>query len=265
MAKTPFRIGGGYWLVPAVAAVMLAALFWIFLGGDDEEDPLALEPEAPREAEDPTPMTADPGPVAEEPPVPEPARPEEPSPRLDPPALPPPAPTALEFHQGKRVVKVWRNPRVLLEFNMPRKGVKGPVPPPKPPVEGATLVRTNRFTRIWRLPEGSDSERVAEHLQVTEPGAFSPAFHTAPTEHAHIQGLPGGVIVQFHDRWSRRKVERWAEKHELEAARKLELIGNWYTFETEPGMPSLDTANRLHETGDVQIAQPNWWRDQRPR
>lgn len=172
---------------------------------------------------------------------------------------------AFEFRDGDRKLTVWRNPRVLLEFRTPRKGDSGPPPPPKPPVPGAVLVRTNRFTRIWSLPEGSDSQALADQLQVTETGDYSPAFHGAASSEVGLQGLPGGVLVQFPKDWKPARIEAWAETHELEAMRKMTVEPNWYVFETQPGVASLETANRLYATGEVLVATPNWWRDQRPR
>lgn len=185
-----------------------------------------------------------------------------------PPMIPPQVlETSFEYRDGSRKTRVWRNPRVLLEFRQPQGGAGTPASPatPTPPVEGAELVRTDRFTRVWKLPEGSDAQEVADNLQVTETGDYSPAFHAAPSSASSMRGLPGGVIVQFPKDWDAERVDAWAKDHELGALAKMTIVPNWFTFETAPGLASLEVANRLYATGEVLVATPNWWREQRKR
>ena len=43
------------------------------------------------------------------------------------------------------------------------------------------------------------------------------------------------------------------QRYELVDGSGLWLVGS------EPGLPSLDLANRLYESGDFAVAAPNWW------
>lgn len=72
------------------------------------------------------------------------------------------------------------------------------------------------------------------------------------------RALPGGVIVTLP-----------TDTTELEARQQLQALGvqpvraigagtRMWLVAAEPGLASLQLANRLHETGQVS-AQPNWW------
>jgi hypothetical protein len=68
------------------------------------------------------------------------------------------------------------------------------------------------------------------------------------------------VIVFFKSDWSEQKVKGWAAAKNLGIAYKLNIGRNAYALKTAPGLESLNLANKLQESGEVEAAAPNWWR-----
>ena len=48
-------------------------------------------------------------------------------------------------------------------------------------------------------------------------------------------------------------------------AAPLGLGAGWWRVSTAPGEAALAAANRLHDTGEVLAASPDWWREARTR
>ena len=69
--------------------------------------------------------------------------------------------------------------------------------------------------------------------------------------------LPGGVIANFPKGWERARIDEWMSQRGVSSYRKVRG-GNTWMIDTEPGLPSLEFANRLHESGEVIYASPNW-------
>lgn len=88
----------------------------------------------------------------------------------------------------------------------------------------------------------------------------SPVFREGDSPAGRLMALPGGVIVNFKPDWTDDQIQLWAKTHSYVIKQKLNILGNWYVIDTPPGLISLQTANDIHETGEVLSASPNWWK-----
>jgi len=96
-------------------------------------------------------------------------------------------------------------------------------------------------------------------------GDDSPVYREGSSPAGRLMALPGGVLLKFQPGWTRERIDQWLAMHQLAVTRPMAQGGNWYFVATPAGRASLDTANRLHETGELLAALPNWWRQTQPR
>ena len=101
----------------------------------------------------------------------------------------------------------------------------------------------------------------AEKEKGPDPAApfASPVFRDPASPGAAPRALPGGVIVTVREADAARARELLASKG-LKALRPVGSAGTVWVVEAPAGMPSLELANRLQESGDFAGAAPNWWR-----
>ncbi len=119
--------------------------------------------------------------------------------------------------------------------------------------------RQKRFVRLWRVLPAA-GEDVARGLSIKIPrGKFSPVFRDSPG--GARRALPGGVLVALEPSWSEKQVEDWARGRGYAIQAKLPTGKRDYLLDTPPGLPSLETANELQESGEVLWATPNWWQE----
>jgi len=113
--------------------------------------------------------------------------------------------------------------------------------------------------RLWKRASAAVTGRIAPEASAipASAGKTSPAFRG---EDNALRALPGGIVVKFRDHWTDADAGEWAARNGLTLLRKLPLRGVW-SVKAEPGLPSLELANRLHETGEVEWASPDWWRE----
>lgn len=105
----------------------------------------------------------------------------------------------------------------------------------------------------------------AEKTAPARPAGLSPVF-VDPDAPGNVRALPGGVIVALRQP----PAGNDAATREAEARRQLAAAGvralrsigpdarRWLVA-SPPGMPALELANRLHDSGDFESAAPNWW------
>ena len=90
-------------------------------------------------------------------------------------------------------------------------------------------------------------------------------YHYSEVFSSHPQGrdyraLPGGVFVKFAPEWDAARVSGWLSSQGIADFRAEKVLrANVYLIQTPPGIEALAVANRLHETGEVVYAEPNWW------
>ena len=102
------------------------------------------------------------------------------------------------------------------------------------------------------LKRSIGGEKALESL----PGTASPVFRD---DNGAQRALAGGVIVHLRaaDRADAR--ERLAAAG-LQPVRPVDPDGRAWLVASPAGMPALELANRLHESGQFESATPNWWR-----
>jgi hypothetical protein len=88
----------------------------------------------------------------------------------------------------------------------------------------------------------------------------SPVYREGNSPAGRLMALPGGVIVHLNPHWTHSQVMEWADKNQLRIVQSLPMASNWFFIHTDPGLPSLTLANRLHLLDGVIHATPNWWR-----
>jgi hypothetical protein len=164
--------------------------------------------------------------------------------------------TSYAWHDGERDQTVWLNPALVAEFSaLPEdeSAVKRahPAASAEPGSRGSA--------RIWRV-DGPAAERVLREARAANPvGKYSPVFSDGAVDGARKRALPGDIIVNFKPDWTESRINAWASAQGLSIASKLEIGPNIYALKTAPGLVALETANRIHQSGEVVSAQPNWW------
>jgi hypothetical protein len=112
------------------------------------------------------------------------------------------------------------------------------------------------------LRSRSQSEKHSPAL----PAGVSPVF-VDPVSPSQIRALPGGVTVALrHPPAGNDPVAREAEGRRQIAAAGLHALrpigpdARRWLVASPPGMPALELANRLQESGVFESASPNWWK-----
>lgn len=163
--------------------------------------------------------------------------------------------TRYTWHDAEGSHSLWLNPALLAEFGHQRQN-------------GSAVQRVHPGaraepgsggkTRVWRLDGAAD--RVLQQVRAANPaGMYSPVFNDGPLDGARKRALPGGVIVRFKPEWTRLQISIWTASQGLSSGPVLGLGPNVYVLKTAPGLAALDIANRIHRSGDVVSAEPNWW------
>lgn len=87
------------------------------------------------------------------------------------------------------------------------------------------------------------------------PPDASPVFRD---EAGAPRALAGGVIVRLREADVPRARQRFADAG-LVALRPIDPEGRSWLVASPPGLPALELANQLHESGSFESVAPNWW------
>ena len=90
----------------------------------------------------------------------------------------------------------------------------------------------------------------------TLPSGSSPVFRD---DNGAMRALAGGVVVRLREVDVPDARARLADAGLL-PVRQLDPEGRNWLVASPAGMPSLELANQLHESGKFESATPNWWR-----
>jgi hypothetical protein len=162
----------------------------------------------------------------------------------------------------KRVIKVVED--VLVE-----------IPNSKPVTSGSIAVGKQKITeKLKSLPAAFKIEKIEgeghfakihvrsnnfhEDIKQDLGGQFSPLFQDGATGKA----LAGGVIITFKSAKTDEEAKAWAESLGIKLKQKMGLLnGKTWLVESIAGLASLDLANQLHDSPDIENSQPNWAHD----
>lgn len=155
------------------------------------------------------------------------------------------------YYDGQKKIVINPDPGLVAEFvtAAAQSAVKEAVP------EAEELEAGVGGPRVFKAPAASFKTRTATGT------VTSPVFRVGTSPAARLMALPGGVVVTFKPEWTDAQVREFAARKGLEVQQRLEITGNWYVLRTEPGLASLEAANKLHESGAVVSASPNWWKE----
>jgi hypothetical protein len=90
----------------------------------------------------------------------------------------------------------------------------------------------------------------------TLPSGSSPVFRD---DNGAMRALAGGVVVRLREADVPDARARLADAGLL-PIRQLDPEGRSWLVASPAGIPSLELANQLHESGKFESATPNWWR-----
>ena len=98
---------------------------------------------------------------------------------------------------------------------------------------------------------------IVQKSDTTETGG-QPVFRSPS---GALMTLPGGVLLVLEDAWTEAEVNAFFAKNGIKRDQVSELsyAANGFFVETDPGLPSLELANKLAEQKGVIISSPNWW------
>lgn len=166
------------------------------------------------------------------------------------------------WYDGDKKRSIWNNPHMIAELN------------PKPEqinqlksryAVSEVVAESSSTIRYWRFEDRAvNINNVVKNLQIesvtklTASPKFSPVFHDAASTGGSKRVLPGNVIVQLNVTWDIMQVEAWFMMQGVTVIRSISMAPNSFLIKSEPGIDTLEMANRLYETGDVILSTPNW-------
>jgi len=161
------------------------------------------------------------------------------------------------WFDGNRERTVWLNPQLVAEFNPSRASKNGL----REVYSSAEEISSKHGAiRIWKLNESMSTRKSIGRLNSSfAKSGFSPVLHEGLSGSGRMRALPGNIIVHLDPSWGQVEVDAWLNKNELELVKKLNIGPNILVIKTDSGLVSLETANRLYESGEVVAAYPDWW------
>lgn len=158
------------------------------------------------------------------------------------------------WYDGNEQRTVYLDATMIADFN-PQSDVATKA------AQGASLSKGRKVggAMLWKLDSSTAKSSLNVSKSLVQKGAYSPVFRSSKAGSA--RALPGGVIVQFASDWDETRIEQWVSDQGQSIESKATFGTNFYILATQSGMVSLETANRLYETGDVLLASPNWWKE----
>ena len=102
--------------------------------------------------------------------------------------------------------------------------------------------------------ERRDVLQPAGSANAQTPALISPVFRD---DSGALRALPGGVIVSMRAPLDDAAAQRLFDQAGVAPARKL--TETLWLLQAPTGLPALQLANRLHDSGLFASAQPNWW------
>lgn len=164
------------------------------------------------------------------------------------------------WYDGKRKRTILQDTGVVAELITPGAGsvLKSRLASAK-----AVGKQTSAVVKLWDVSATGDSKQSLSALGATMKDSLSPVFTSGKSGGGQRRALPGGILVTFKPGWSEKKVKQWVGEKGLSIRQKMNF-GNIYLLDSAPGLDSLNLANSIYESGEVEGASPNWWQELRP-
>ena len=124
---------------------------------------------------------------------------------------------------------------------------------------GTVLEKQRGPVSIFQLPEGTGPEKRARALR-TENGVrhASPVFYEGSIGPDNTLVLSGEIIVGFKAAMSSEALAGFARKYGVRLIKTLDVLPNTFVFDARSAADSRTLANTIFESGQVDLAQPNW-------
>ncbi len=166
-------------------------------------------------------------------------------------------PQHYSWYDGDEKRSVWANPKLMAEFNLqPETRVQL-----KSLYAAKEIDTPSPYVRFWEIKGDISTQAVARSLKGGASSHLSPVLYDSASISGMKRALPGNVLVQMKPDWSQEQIDAWFEAHDLIVVKPLTFAPNTFLIQTGSGLDSLETANRIYETGDVVLASPNWWQE----
>ncbi len=114
--------------------------------------------------------------------------------------------------------------------------------------------------RLWRVraPQGVDETSRALTRDALH---FSPVVHESDSSTSPRCALPGGAVATFPAGWDRARIDTWLAAQGTRVVEPVVIEANMYLVASDPGLASIELANRLHQSGEIVACTPNFWRE----
>jgi len=127
----------------------------------------------------------------------------------------------------------------------------------------STLIKDYEFVTLMHIPNRLNrtamKDKMAEfHNKTGNKANF--VFYIGPKKDQAPMALTGEIIVEFKQEWNETKITNWAKDMGLNIVRNYSFSPNTYLFDAGSGLRSLEIANQIYLSGQVNYAYPNWWK-----
>lgn len=159
------------------------------------------------------------------------------------------------WHDGEREYRLWMDPTVIAEV--------GNAATARQALPNARLLADRQVgaqpLRYWRAETGVNSGQLLASLSREKAGGrFSPVLRETPSTDGPIRLLSGNIVVVLDPAWSKDAVSQWVARKQLRVLAELPFGPNMLLIETEAGLPALELANSLYQSGEAKAAFPDW-------
>ncbi len=173
-----------------------------------------------------------------------------------------------KIHWFERGIKktAWRSKNEIAFFSEKGKAIKGTRTKQfRQYFPGSLETKKNSFVTFLNTREPIEKEKLTAKLNQARQnlGArqASPVFYLGVSKKTDEQMvLTGEIIVQYPAHLSEAQILSIEKKYNLRRLKTFGFVGNTFKYWAGHSLSSLDTANHLHESGNVNYAYPNWLR-----
>lgn len=129
-------------------------------------------------------------------------------------------------------------------------------------IDTATLADFGDVTARKAAPQLLDTTKLAG--KSTDQAGVSPMFLDAGSGRT-AGALPGGVLVRTKNPVTQDNIDALAAAFDATVSRAIgsakgDASHDFWLLEAPSGTATLELANRIHESGQVKSAAPNWWK-----
>ena len=127
----------------------------------------------------------------------------------------------------------------------------------------ADILETNKKVALLKSPEPTDQKQILQKTQsirsLGKVSRVSPVFYNDASKNASSRRiLTGEIIVRFQADMDDGDIKLLEKQHAMTRVKQASFAGNTFVYKFADPLVSLETANKLVESGLVDYALPNW-------